>query len=56
MALEPCPVCGYALSTETSQCRHCPPGAVFKGRAFTWMNALVFAAAIACVIYLVFFR
>jgi predicted nucleic acid-binding Zn ribbon protein len=23
MPLEACPVCGYAVSTTTSQCRHC---------------------------------
>jgi hypothetical protein len=56
MPLEPCPVCGYALSTETSQCRHCPPGTAFRSSHFTWMNALGIAAALACVIYVLFFR
>jgi hypothetical protein len=56
MPFEACPICGYALSTETSQCRHCPPGRVFRSGNITWMNALALAAAIGSVLYLLFFR
>ena len=56
MSLEACPVCGYALSTETSRCRHCPPGAQFKGVNGAWLNALGYAVALGCVVYLIFFR
>jgi hypothetical protein len=56
MPLEACPVCGYALSTETSRCRHCPPGVAFRSAHLNWMNLLGAAVAIACVLYFVFFR
>jgi hypothetical protein len=57
MPLESCPICGYAVSTVTFQCRHCPPGAQVKGLGMNWtMQVIGYTAAIACVIYLCFFR
>jgi RNA polymerase subunit RPABC4/transcription elongation factor Spt4 len=56
MPLEACPVCGYAVSTDTRQCRHCASERALRSAHFNWMNALGFAAAIACVIYILFFR
>jgi RNA polymerase subunit RPABC4/transcription elongation factor Spt4 len=56
MPLEACPVCGYAVSTETGRCRHCATERALRSAHFNWMNALAFAVAIGCVIYVLFFR
>jgi hypothetical protein len=38
MSLEPCPICGYAVSSVTGECRHCPASFAegFKSR---WSDA-----------------
>ena len=56
MPLEACPICGYAVSTENAQCRHCPPVARFSGGNFNWMNLAAFAAALGSAVYFLFFR
>jgi hypothetical protein len=56
MSLEACPVCGYAVCSETLQCRHCPPQGNVRTASTLWINALGFAAAIAGAIYFLFFR
>jgi hypothetical protein len=52
MPLESCPICGYALSTVTRQCRHCTSepalGNIHKGRL---LLALLSAAIIASLLY-----
>ena len=54
--LEACPICGYAVNTETLQCRHCASGAQVKAGSPVWLNAIGFAAALGGAIYLLFFR
>jgi hypothetical protein len=57
MSLTSCPVCGYAVSTATFQCRHCPPGGAIKGISSARMAQIATSVAIAAsVIYLIFFR
>jgi len=53
MSLEACPICGYALSTDNGQCRHCPPVGRLTGN-FGWINLLAYGAAMASVIYFLY--
>lgn len=59
MSLEACPVCGYAVSTVTSECRHCS-GAQAALPRFQQLNAVSFVvtvgAATGAVIYILFFH
>jgi len=61
MSLQACATCGYALSTETAQCRHCA-GSVKAGSRLKYFVAIQPAYALAllitvsCAIYLLFFR
>jgi hypothetical protein len=56
MSLEACPVCGYAVSSDTLHCRHCPADVHAKIAPAVWLNVLGFAVAVAGAIYLLFFR
>src|ERR1700739_2240667 len=61
MPLEPCPVCGYALSVIDHHCRHCsvPLRAFPLSRAFDakHLSKMITAvAAIGVLVYLMFFR
>jgi hypothetical protein len=60
MPLEPCPTCGYALSTVDHHCRHCgtASGAI-PPRPFNakHLQQLIMAAVVlSVVVYLMFFR
>jgi hypothetical protein len=60
MPLEPCPTCGYALSTVDHHCRHCDTasGAIPR-RPFDakHLQQLIMAAVVlSVVLYLMFFR
>jgi hypothetical protein len=60
MPLEPCPTCGYALSTVDHHCRHCgiASGAIPR-RPFDakHLQQLIMAAVVlSVVVYLMFFR
>jgi hypothetical protein len=60
MPLEPCPTCGYALSTVDHHCRHCAtesgaiPSRPFDAKHLQKMMMVV--AALSVVVYLIFFR
>jgi len=61
MSLTACPICGYAVSTTTSQCRHCSatPRAGIQFKSLSPVQSMQTAALIATVgfaIYLIFFR
>jgi len=60
MPLEPCPVCGYALSIHDHHCRHCDsalqalPSPLFAAKH---LPRIIVALALASVlVYLIFFR
>jgi hypothetical protein len=60
MALEPCPTCGYALSTVDHHCRHCAiaspaiPSRYFDAK---YLQQLIMAVVgLSVVVYLIFFR
>jgi hypothetical protein len=60
MPLEPCPTCGYALSTVDHHCRHCAtesgaiPSRPFDAKHLQKMVMVV--VALSVVVYLIFFR
>jgi len=60
MPLEPCPTCGYALSTVDHHCRHCAtesgaiPSRPFDAKHLQKM--VMVAVALSVVVYLIFFR
>lgn len=63
MPLEPCPICGYALSVAEHRCRHCeymrmrttvPQRRSFEKHISTVIVAVV--ALLAILAYYVFFR
>jgi len=60
MSLVACPVCGYAVSTMDSRCRHCPTGPTlgkFRTMSAARMAQIGGVAAItATLIYVLFFR
>jgi hypothetical protein len=61
MSLEPCPICGYALSVIGSRCRHCAPsfGAVPSSRPLDpkFVPRIIAALVVLSVCaYLIFFR
>ena len=61
MSLEACPTCGYALSTETAQCRHCSATQRATSQikiinSVQPMHAVALVVTIGCAIYLLFFR
>ncbi len=62
MPLEPCPTCGYALSTVDHHCRHCLPSRSASAKAGAPFHAkhlqqMIMAAVVfGVVVYLIFFR
>jgi hypothetical protein len=38
MSLEPCPICGHAVSSVNRECRHCPAPLV-EGLKSRWSDA-----------------
>jgi len=60
MPLEPCPTCGYALSTVDHHCRHCAtelgaiPSRPFDAKHLQKMMMVV--VALSVVVYFLFFR
>jgi hypothetical protein len=61
MPLEPCPVCGYALSVIDHHCRHCsvPLRAFPSFRSFDAKHLskmIIAVVAIGVFVYLIFFR
>jgi hypothetical protein len=60
MPLEPCPTCGYALSTVDHHCRHCAtesgaiPSRPFDAKHLQKMMMVV--VALSVVVYFIFFR
>jgi hypothetical protein len=60
MPLEPCPTCGYALSTIDHHCRHCAtesgtiPSRSFDAKHLQKMIMVV--VALSLVVYFIFFR
>jgi hypothetical protein len=60
MPLEPCPTCGYALSTVDHHCRHCVTGSrpissqPFDAKQLQKMMMIV--VALSVVVYFIFFR
>ena len=60
MPLEPCPVCGYALSIADHHCRHCAsavkalPDVPFNGKHLGQIILTVMALSLLA--YLIFFR
>jgi hypothetical protein len=60
MPLEPCPTCGYALSTVDHHCRHCDTASgAIPPRPFNakHLQQLIMAAVVlSVVVYLMFFR
>jgi len=61
MPLEPCPTCGYALSTVNHRCRHCGtasraiPSRFFNAKYLQQMIIMA-AVALSVLVYLIFFR
>jgi hypothetical protein len=61
MPLEPCPICGYALSIVDHHCRHCAtpsraiPSRLFDAKHLQRIIAAV-VAVLSVVVYLIFFR
>jgi len=60
MPLEPCPVCGYALSVVDHHCRHCAdasrtiPARLFNAK---YLQAIIVAVVtLSVLVYLIFFR
>jgi hypothetical protein len=60
MPLEPCPTCGYALSTVDHHCRHCATASpAIPSRAFNakyLQPTLMAVVALSVLVYLIFFR
>jgi hypothetical protein len=59
MPLEPCPTCGYALSTVDHHCRHCATASqAIPSRPTKHMQQVITAAVVALgvLVYLIFFR
>jgi hypothetical protein len=61
MPLEPCPTCGYALSTVDNHCRHCPvpltafsSSRLFDAKHLSKMTTAV--VVLSVVVYFIFFR
>jgi len=60
MPLEPCPTCGYALSTVDHHCRHCAtesgaiPSRPFDAKHLQKM--IMVLVALSVVVYFIFFR
>jgi hypothetical protein len=60
MPLEPCPACGYALSTIDHHCRHCDtaspaiPSRLFDAKHLQGMVMAV--VGLGVLVYLIFFR
>ncbi|HEX3619792.1 MAG TPA: hypothetical protein VHU16_05425 [Candidatus Udaeobacter sp.] len=61
MPLEPCPTCGYALSTVNHHCRHC--GTASRAIPSRPINAkylqqkiIMAVVALSVLVYLMFFR
>jgi hypothetical protein len=61
MPLEPCPVCGYALSIVDHHCRHCGtasgaiPSRPFYAKHLQQMIIMA-VAVLSVLVYLIFFR
>jgi hypothetical protein len=63
MPLEPCPTCGYALSTVDHHCRHCLPsrsasakgGALFDAKHLQQM-IIMGVLVLSVLVYLIFVR
>jgi hypothetical protein len=61
MPLEPCPTCGYALSTIDHHCRHCATASrAIPSRPFDakHLQRMIMPAVVALsvLVYLLFFR
>jgi hypothetical protein len=60
MPLEPCPTCGYALSTVDHHCRHCATASgVIPSRtvdAKHLQKMIMVVVALSVLVYLIFFR
>jgi hypothetical protein len=61
MPLEPCPTCGYALSTVDHHCRHCATASrAIPSRPFDakHLQQLIIMAVVALsvLVYFIFFR
>jgi hypothetical protein len=61
MPLEPCPTCGYALSTVNHHCRHCGTASrAIPSRPFNakYLQQMIIMAVVALsvLVYLMFFR
>jgi hypothetical protein len=60
MPLEPCPICGYALSTVDHHCRHCAtasgaiPSRTVDAKHLQKMIMVV--VVLSVLVYLIFFR
>jgi hypothetical protein len=61
MPLEPCPTCGYALSTVDHHCRHCAtssraiPSRLFDAKHLQQM-IIVGVLVLSVLVYLIFVR
>jgi hypothetical protein len=61
MPLEPCPTCGYALSTVDHHCRHCAtesraiPSRPFDAKHLQQM-IIMGVVVLSVLVYLIFFR
>ena len=63
MPLEPCPTCGYALSTVDHHCRHCLLSRSASAKAVALFDAkhlqqmiIMAVVLLSVVVYLLFFR
>jgi hypothetical protein len=58
--MDPCPVCGYALSMVDHHCRHCAvaPPTISSRRFFAkhLQQIIVAAVTLSVLVYLIFFR
>ena len=48
MSLEVCPICGYAVSTVTGKCRHCPPSPPIEANDQGYVLLVIASAAFIC--------
>jgi len=61
MSLEPCPTCGYALSTVDHHCRHCVtaspaiPSRLFDAKHLQ-QKIIMAVVGLSVLIYFIFFR
>ena len=56
MILESCPVCGYALSIVSHECRHCPTASPLQGWLAQWDARLLAVSGLLAVLGVVLYR